>query len=51
VDLDLDLYQREIRISSNPLVRLSAIDVSPERPKRTFVFLHGFGDQAELLTR
>lgn len=29
-----------------PLVRLSAIDISPDHPRRTFVFLHGFGGQA-----
>src|SRR5512142_1896717 len=45
--LDLDLYRREVRVSSDPLVRLSAIDVAPDRPRRTFVFLHGFGGQAE----
>ena len=44
--LDLDLYRREVRVSSNPLVRLSAIDVAPDRPRRTFVFIHGFGGQA-----
>ena len=27
-------------------MRLSAIDISPEHPERTFVFLHGFGGQA-----
>jgi long-chain acyl-CoA synthetase len=47
MDLDLDLYRREVRVSSEPLVRLSAIDVSPDRPQRTLVFLHGFGGQAE----
>ncbi|NJN80144.1 MAG: alpha/beta fold hydrolase [Anaerolineales bacterium] len=47
MDIDLDLYRHEIRISSNPLVRLSAIDVSPERPKQTIVFIHGFGGKAE----
>ncbi len=45
--LDLDLYRREVRVSSSPLVRLSAIDVAPDRPARTFVFVHGFGGQAE----
>src|SRR5512143_3502256 len=44
--LDLDLYRREVRVSSNPLVRLSVIDVAPDRPRRTFVFIHGFGGQA-----
>ncbi|MFZ5819534.1 MAG: alpha/beta fold hydrolase [Chloroflexota bacterium] len=43
---DLDLYRREIRVSARPLVRLSAIDISPDHPRRTFVFLHGFGGQA-----
>jgi long-chain acyl-CoA synthetase len=47
MDIDLDLYRHEIRISSAPLIRLSAIDVSPERPQRTIVFIHGFGGKAE----
>lgn len=47
MDIDFDLYRHEIRISSNPLIRLSAIDVSPERPQRTLVFIHGFGGKAE----
>ena len=46
MDIDLDLYRHELRVSSDPLVRLSAIDISPERPERTFVFIHGFGGQA-----
>ena len=46
MDIDLDLYRHEIRISSTPLIRLSAIDVSPERPQRTIVFIHGFGGKA-----
>ena len=47
MDIDLDLYRHEVRVSTNPLVRLSAIDISPEHPQRTFVFIHGFGGQAE----
>ncbi|WKZ42011.1 MAG: alpha/beta fold hydrolase [Anaerolineales bacterium] len=47
MDIDLDLYRHEIRVSSSPLIRLSAIDVSPERPQRTLVFIHGFGGKAE----
>ena len=47
MDIDLDLYRHEVRVSSSPLVRLSAIDISPDRPQRTFVFIHGFGGQAE----
>ncbi len=53
MDIDLDLYRHEVRVSTNPLVhrtaslvRLSAIDVSPDHPQRTFVFIHGFGGQA-----
>src|SRR5512134_56066 len=46
MDIDLDLYRHEVRVSTNPLVRLSAIDISPDRPQRTFVFIHGFGGQA-----
>jgi long-chain acyl-CoA synthetase len=46
MDIDLELYRHEVRVSSSPLVRLSAIDVSPERPGRTIVFIHGFGGDA-----
>lgn len=47
MDIDFDLYRHEIRASSEPLVRLSAIDVSPERPLHTIVFVHGFGGKAD----
>jgi len=47
MDIDLDLYRHEVRVSTNPLVRLSAIDISPDHPQRTFVFIHGFGGEAE----
>jgi long-chain acyl-CoA synthetase len=54
MDIDLDLYRHEVRVSTNPLdpgtaslVRLSAIDISPDHPQRTFVFIHGVGGQAE----
>jgi len=46
MNVDLELYRREVRVSADPLVRLSAIDISPERPKRTYVFIHGFGGKA-----
>ncbi|HQX17870.1 MAG TPA: alpha/beta fold hydrolase [Anaerolineales bacterium] len=46
MDIDLDLYRHEVRVSTTPLVRLSAIDISPDHPQRTFVFIHGFGGQA-----
>jgi pimeloyl-ACP methyl ester carboxylesterase len=47
MDIDLDLYRHELRDSTNPLVRLSAIDISPDHPQRTLVFIHGFGGQSE----
>src|SRR6266498_2926200 len=47
MDIDLDLYRHEVRVSTNSLVRLSALDISPDHPQRTLVFLHGFGGQAE----
>jgi len=46
MNVDLDLYRHEVRVSTDPLVRLSAIDISPDRPQRTIVFLHGFGGYA-----
>ncbi|MBI3162863.1 MAG: alpha/beta fold hydrolase [Chloroflexi bacterium] len=48
MSIDLDLYRHEIRVSTDTqgLVRLSAVDISPDRPERTIVFIHGFGGQA-----
>jgi long-chain acyl-CoA synthetase len=46
LDVDIELYRREVRISAQPLIRLSAIDIAPERHRRTLVFLHGFGGNA-----
>ncbi len=46
MELDLELYRREVRVSSQPLVRLSAIDLNPGFAQNTFVFLHGYGGNA-----
>ncbi|TAK13549.1 MAG: alpha/beta fold hydrolase [Anaerolineae bacterium] len=46
MDLDIELYRREVRVSNDPLVRLSAIDLNPGFPRHTFVFLHGYGGDA-----
>jgi long-chain acyl-CoA synthetase len=46
MEIDLELYRKEVVVSTGPLVRLSVIDVSPEIPNQTLVFLHGFGGQA-----
>src|SRR3954469_17056476 len=46
MELDLELYRREVRVSTEPLVRLSAIDIAPDHAQRTLVFVHGFGGQA-----
>ena len=46
MDIDLELYRRDVRVSVRPEVRLSVIDISPETPERTLVFLHGFGGKA-----
>jgi hypothetical protein len=41
MDIDLDLYRHEVRVSTNPLVhgtaslvRLRAIDISPDHPQQ-----------------
>ena len=46
MDVDIELYRREVRISAQPLIRLSAIDIAPEHHRRTIVFVHGFGGNA-----
>ncbi|MGQ0535220.1 MAG: alpha/beta fold hydrolase [Methanobacteriota archaeon] len=44
--LDLDLYRRWVTVRDRPPVRVSAIDLSPEKPAGTILFVHGFGGQA-----
>ncbi|RIK40958.1 MAG: hypothetical protein DCC55_13445 [Chloroflexi bacterium] len=46
MELDLELYRREVTVAERPLIRLSAIDLAPDAAQKTLVFLHGFGGQA-----
>ncbi|MFN2199416.1 MAG: alpha/beta fold hydrolase [Anaerolineales bacterium] len=46
MDIDLELYRREARVSYNPAVNVSVIDIAPDVPLGTMVFLHGFGGDA-----
>jgi long-chain acyl-CoA synthetase len=46
MEIDLELYRQEVRISTQPRIRLSVIDVAPDYPQHTLVFLHGFAGRA-----
>ena len=46
MQVDLELYREDILVSENPPVRLSYIEVSPEHPAGTIVFVHGYGGYA-----
>lgn len=46
MEIDLELYRQAVAVATNPLVRLSVIDINPDYPQRTLVFLHGYGGQA-----
>lgn len=46
MQIDVELYRREVKISSRPALRLSVIDIAPEHFQHTLVFLHGFGGSA-----
>ena len=43
MQVDIELYRHELVLSENPPVHIAVIDIAPERPERTLVFLHGFG--------
>jgi long-chain acyl-CoA synthetase len=43
MQVDIELYRHELQIWHDPPVRIALIDIAPERPERTIVFLHGFG--------
>lgn len=46
MEVDLELYREELLVSEEPPVRLSYIEVTPENPIGTIVFVHGFGGYA-----
>ena len=46
MQLDLELYREEVLVSEKPAVRISVIDIAPERPEQTLVLIHGFGGRA-----
>ena len=46
MEIDLELYRREVWVSTNPPVQLSLIDIAPEHPRHTIVFIHGYGGDA-----
>lgn len=46
MEIGLALYRKQVQVSENPRVALSAIDIAPEHPRRTFLFIHGFGGHA-----
>jgi long-chain acyl-CoA synthetase len=41
--VDIDLYRHDLTLPGSPPLRLACIDIAPDHPKRTLVFLHGFG--------
>jgi long-chain acyl-CoA synthetase len=46
MEVDLELYREELLISEQPPVRLSYIEVTPENPAGTMLFVHGYGGYA-----
>ena len=46
MEVDLELYREELLVSETPPVRLSYIEVAPENPAGTMVFVHGYGGYA-----
>ena len=46
MEIDLELFRREVLVSSGQPVHLSVIDVSPDHPLHTLVFVHGYGGKA-----
>lgn len=44
MQIDLELYRESALIA--PQVTISVIDITPQRPQNTLVFLHGFGGNA-----
>jgi len=43
MQVDIELYRHELSVPVKPPIRLPVIDIAPDHPRRTLVFLHGFG--------
>ncbi|MEX0788213.1 MAG: alpha/beta fold hydrolase [Anaerolineales bacterium] len=46
MSLDPELFRRPVRLPSAPPITVSVLERGAERPRRTMVFLHGFGGSA-----
>ncbi len=46
MQVDLELYRKDVRLPGTPPCRLSVIDIAPEQAERRLVFVHGFGGWA-----
>jgi long-chain acyl-CoA synthetase len=46
MEIDLELYRQEVRLPGMTPLRLSVIDIAPDYPQRTMLFIHGFGGRA-----
>ena len=48
MQIDLELYREDVELpaESGPGRRLSVIDIAPEQPQQTMLFIHGFGGNA-----
>jgi len=46
MEVDLELYREEVLVQDEPPVRISYIEVIPEAPIGTIVFVHGYGGYA-----
>lgn len=46
MQIDIELYRRQIPVESVPPFQMSVIDIAPESPRRTLVFVHGYGGSA-----
>ena len=46
MEVDLELYREELLVSDHPPTHLSYIEIAPENPAGTMVFVHGYGGYA-----
>ncbi len=46
MQVDIELYRRQVALAGPAARTLSVIDIAPENPRRTLVFVHGYGGNA-----
>jgi long-chain acyl-CoA synthetase len=47
MNIDISLYRKDVKVSTGKPFNISVIDIAPDHPQRTIIFIHGFAGMAK----